>query len=148
MEVKKFAIIGFVLVLVILVALIGYQIIFGFTCMDDAGPKQYFYKKDLVDANINYEIFMESREHDINFTTIREEEQKVRKFLESRNPLAVSDSYCGTNQYYKILSDGELKNVSAQEQVNYLIEKNAQEEVYSITIAFGTPLIQKFQLKQ
>jgi hypothetical protein len=125
---------------IFLLAIIGIWISTSFitpTCFDDSGPMSYFYKKDMTDVNLDF----------LGFSS-REDEIKINNFMNNNTPIATSDSYCGTNESYKILKNNSLTNVSKNEFYEYLLEQNTLEEIYSIQYVAGQAMINKFRLWQ
>jgi hypothetical protein len=136
MEFKKIIQIIIIVILLLVIGLWTYYTFFTPWCLDDSGPRQYFYKNDLIDANIPY---------DNEMPKTREQELTVINFLKNNTPIAIEDSYCGTGQYYKILKNNTLTTVSEDEFRTYLTEQTNIEEVYSIQATAGIYLITKFQ---
>lgn len=138
METKKIILI--IIIGIFLLAIIGIWASINFltpTCLDDSGPMSYFYKKDLVDANLDFLGFFS-----------REDEVKVINFMKNNTPIATSDSYCGANEYYKIFKNGSLTNVSKKEFYDYLIEQNKLGEIHSIQYVAGQAMINKNEFKE
>ena len=121
------------IVLLVLVVCVAYLVLqMNTVCLDDAGPSQYYTKKSLIDANILFTGFAETKE----------QEKQVINFINSENPIAITDSYCGMNEYYKVkYAESDLQSVSKESFYDYLAEVMEKEQLYKVQIVIGKPMI-------